>query len=69
MSTLLIEVTDEKAYQLLKQLEEMHIIRVLKQKGAENIKDLSDKYAGKLKLSDEEYADFQNYIAKGRDEW
>ena len=69
MDTLLIEITNQKAYQLLKQLEELHIIRVLKKKSSEKTVKLSEKYSGKLNLSDTEYANFQQHIKDSRAEW
>ena len=68
MDTLVIEVTNRKAYQLLKQLEELHIIRVLKN-GTEPKQKLSEKYRGKLHLSKEESLEFHKYIQESRDEW
>jgi hypothetical protein len=66
MDTLTIEVTDKRAYKLLKYLEDLHLIRVI----AETIKPrqrLSEKYAGKLP---EEVADnLQNHIIQSRKEW
>jgi len=32
-------------------------------------KNLSEKYAGSLKLTDEQYADFQSQVSQGRQEW
>ena len=68
MDTLLIEVTSQKAYQLLRQLEELHIIRVLK-KRSENKLKLSEKYSGALGLTDEEYTSFHQHIKQVRNEW
>lgn len=66
MNTLTIEVTDKRAYKLLKDLEDLHLIRVI----AEAIKPrqrLSEKYAGKLPS---EVADnLQNHIIQSRKEW
>jgi len=68
MDTLLIEVTNKKAYQLLKQLEELHIIRVLRKKVAGKLKP-SEKYSGTLALTDEEYSSFHEHIKQSRNEW
>lgn len=66
MNTLLIQVTNQNALGLLHELEELHLIRVLK----ENIhvkQKLSEKYAGKLpsEVADE----LQNYVTQSRDQW
>jgi hypothetical protein len=66
MDTLLIQVTNQKAFGLLHELEELHLIKVLK----ENIhtgKKLSEKYAGKLPgdIADE----LQTYVSQSRAEW
>ncbi|HRY33573.1 MAG TPA: hypothetical protein P5531_11445 [Bacteroidales bacterium] len=66
MDTLIIQLTNQKAYKLLKQLEDLHLIRVLK-KNIQSTQKLSEKYAGKLPsdIADE----LQQYVAKSRDEW
>lgn len=66
METVLVQITDTKAYKLLKDLEDLNILKVLK-KNIEHQEKLSEKYAGKLPpdLADE----LQNYITQGRNEW
>lgn len=66
MDTLIIQLTNQKAYKLLKQLEDLHLIRVLK-KNVQSKHRLSEKYAGKLPadIADE----LQHYVAQSRDEW
>lgn len=66
MDTLIIQLTNQKAYKLLKQLEDLHLIRVLK-KNIQPSQKLSEKYAGKLPadIADE----LQQYVAQSRDEW
>lgn len=66
MDTLIIQLTNQKAYKLLKQLEDLHLIRVLK-KNVQSKHRLSEKYAGKLPsdIADE----LQQYVAQSRDEW
>jgi hypothetical protein len=66
MQTLLIEVTNQKAYKLLKELEALHIIRVLK-KSAKPKQKLSEKYAGKLPADIAEK--LQREVAQSRNEW
>ncbi len=66
METVLIQITNSKAYQLLKDLEDLDIIKVLTQSSVSNQK-LSKKYAGRLpsNLAD----DLQEFVKKGRTEW
>lgn len=69
MQTVLIEITNSKALRLLCELEGLHLIRFLKNKEAANGQKLSDRFAGKLNLSDKEYEDFQQYLQDVRNEW
>lgn len=62
----LIEITNKKAYRLLKDLEDLNIIKVLEKNGEPQQK-LSEKYAGKLPSDVAE--DLQNYITKSHKEW
>ncbi len=66
METVLIQITNNKAYKLLEDLEDLHIIKVLK-KTIEPQQKLSEKYAGKLPsdIADE----LQNYVSQSRREW
>lgn len=66
METVLIQIKNNKAYRLLEDLEDLHIIKVLK-KSIQSQKKLSEKYAGKLPsdVADE----LQNYVTQGRNEW
>lgn len=66
METMLIELTNHKAANLLHELEELNIIRVL-QTNVPVKEKLSEKYAGKLPSIVAE--EMQNYVTKGRDEW
>jgi len=66
METILIQLNDKKALQLLLNLEEMNLIKVLR-KSITPQQKLSDKYAGKL--SKETGEQLQQYINKSRDEW
>ncbi|MFN4146198.1 MAG: hypothetical protein ACK4GN_10275 [Runella sp.] len=66
METVLIQIKNDKAYRLLEDLEDLHIIKVLK-KNIQPEQKLSEKYAGKLPV---EVADeLQNYVNQSRDEW
>jgi len=66
METVLIQINNSKAYRLLEDLEDLHIIKVLK-KSIQPQQKLSEKYAGKLptEMADE----LQNYVTQGRNEW
>lgn len=66
METVLIQINNAKAYKLLEDLEDLHIIKVLK-KSIEPQQKLSEKYAGKLPsdVADE----LQNYVTQSRNEW
>jgi len=66
MDTILIQLNHHKALQLILDLEDLDLIKVLKKSMAPNQK-LSDKYAGKL--SKESGEQLQQYINKTRNEW
>lgn len=66
MDTLIIQLTNQKALGLLHEMEELHLIKVLK----ENITDkpkLSDKYKGII--SKEEGQKLNEHIKQMRSEW
>ncbi len=66
METVLVQINNSKAYRLLKDLEDLHIIKVLK-KSIQPQQKLSEKYAGKLPadVADE----LQKYVTQSRNEW
>jgi len=66
MDTMLIQVTNLNALKLLHELEELHLIKVLKNNVLPQRK-LSQKYAGKLSgdIADK----LQKYVAESRKEW
>jgi hypothetical protein len=66
METVLIQINNNKAYKLLEDLEDLHIIKVLK-KSIDPQQKLSEKYAGTLpsEIADE----LQNYVNQSRKEW
>lgn len=66
METMLIQITNHKAYKLLEDLEDLNLIKVL-QKKEQTPEKLSEKYAGKLnpKVAEE----LQEYVSKSREEW
>jgi hypothetical protein len=67
METVLVQINNNKAYKLLEDLEDLHIITVLKKNISPAEKKLSEKYAGKLPS---DIADaLQDYVKKSRSEW
>ena len=66
MDTLIIQLTNQKAIGLLHEMEELHLIKVLKENIAEKPK-LSDKYKGII--SKEEGSKLDDHIKKMRSEW
>ena len=66
METVLVQINNNKAYKLLEDLEDMHIIKVLK-KSIQPQQKLSEKYAGKLPsdVADE----LHRYVTESREEW
>ncbi|GAB6012116.1 hypothetical protein [Viscerimonas tarda] len=63
METVIVQISDNKAYKLLEDLEELQILKVLK-KVVQPSQKLSEKYAGKLtsNVADE----LQNYVTQSR---
>ena len=63
METVLIQINNNKAYKLLENLEELHILKVIKKSKKQTL-SLSEKYAGKLtsKTADE----LQDYVNESR---
>lgn len=69
MDTMLIELTNKKAARLLRELEELHLIKVLKENkltGSSKNK-LSDKYKGII--SKKEGQELNQHIKQMRSEW
>jgi len=66
METVLIQINNHKAYRFLEDLEDLHILKVLK-KSIQSSPKLSEKYAGKLPsdVADE----LQNFVTQSRNEW
>ena len=67
MDTMLIQVTNQKAAELLHKLEELHLIKVLKENIAPAKTKLSDKYKGII--SKEQGQNLNEHIAQMRNEW
>lgn len=66
METILIQINNAKAYRLLEDLEDLHIIKVLK-KSVQSGQKLSEKYAGKLPTDIAN--ELQDYVTQSRSEW
>lgn len=66
-NTLLIHVINEKALGLLHQLEELHLIKILKEDKPVAKPKLSDKYWGII--SKEQGEDLNEHIKQIRSEW
>jgi len=66
METVLVQITNNKAYKLLEDLEDLDIIKVIN-KSINPQQKLSEKYAGKLPsdVADE----LQNQVSHSRKEW
>jgi hypothetical protein len=66
-NTMLIQLTNQKAVGLLHELEELHIIKVLKENLAPAKTKLSDKYKGII--SKEQGQSLNEHIKQMRSEW
>jgi peptidase E len=66
MDTVIVQLTTPKTMNLLHELEELHLLRVLKKNIATGAR-LSDKYAGKLAANIAD--DLQKHIQQSRNEW
>lgn len=66
-NTILIQVTNQKALRLLHELEELHLIKVLKENLAPVKTRLSDKYKGVF--SKEDAKSFDEHTQAMRKEW
>ncbi len=66
MDTMLIQLTHQKAAGLLHELEELQLIKVLKETTVSNPK-LSDKYRGSITKEDGEK--LNDHIRQMRSEW
>jgi hypothetical protein len=66
-NTMLIQVTNQKAVGLLHELEELHLIKVLKKNIAPVKTKLSDKYKGII--SKEQAKSLNEHIKQMRNEW
>jgi hypothetical protein len=66
-----VDVIDKGALRLLHDMEFLKLIRVKTPavKGKKKEEKLSEKFAGALHLSDEQYEEFQMTLTQGRNEW
>lgn len=64
---MLIQITNKKALGLLHELEELHLIKVLKENHAPVKVKLSDKYKGII--SKEQAQNLNEHIKQMRSEW
>jgi hypothetical protein len=72
METYLIELTNNNAYRLLRELEDLKIIKVLKKEKdiePKATKSRTARFRGALSLSDEQYQNFQQHAKDIRNEW
>ncbi|MDR3324652.1 MAG: hypothetical protein LBS82_01500 [Spirochaetaceae bacterium] len=68
-TTMTVEVIDAGVLRLLRDLEQLSLIRLSPFKKPQGAQKLSQRFAGALHMSDERYAAFQTSMQKGRDEW
>jgi hypothetical protein len=66
METVLLQIKNYKAYKLLEDLEDLHIIKVLN-KSIQTKEKLSEKYA--CKLPADITNELQDFIKQSRSEW
>jgi hypothetical protein len=66
-NTMLIQLTNQKAARLIRELEELHLIKVLKENIEPANTKLSDKYKGFI--SKEEGQHLNDHINQMRSEW
>jgi len=68
MDTVLLEITNEKAYKLIQDLEALDIVKIL-EKNTKPKESLSKRFAGSLNLTDQQYEEFQQHVIDSRNEW
>jgi len=67
MQTIIVEIDSQKALNLLQELEELHILRIIKDNVLENKTKPSDKYRGVFSKEDAE--SFMQHTQTMRKEW
>lgn len=66
-NTMIIQLTNQKAAGLIRELEELHLIKVIKENIAPAKTKLSEKYKGMI--SKEESRQLNDHINQMRNEW
>jgi FtsZ-binding cell division protein ZapB len=71
MTTMSIDILNNDALRLLQDMEYLRLIRMRAETDESKTKrqSLSERYAGALHLSDEQYEEFQAALKKSRSEW
>ena len=67
MQTVIVEIRNKKAFQLLQELEGLHVLKIIKENVLENKTKLSDKYKGVF--SKEDAKNFNKHTQTMRKEW
>lgn len=67
MDILLIELTSHKAEKLIRDLEDLKIIKILERDSPKE--KLSDKFRASLNLTEQEYNHLQQQLTDMRNEW
>ena len=68
MEAVFVQLTDDSAYKRLMELETLNLIKIVKNSEKFNVKP-SERFAGKLDMSEEEYQNFRLYLKDVRKEW
>ena len=66
METVVVQINNSKAYKILADLEDLHILKVIKKSNKKTL-SLSEKYAGKL--TSKTVDALQDYVKLSREEW
>lgn len=67
MQTILVEINNPNAFALLKDLEELKILKIIKENFSENKLKLSEKYKNVFSIEDAK--SFDNHTNTSRKEW
>lgn len=68
MKTVTIQIKDAKALKLLEDLEGLNLIQIVNHT-SDSSQKLSERFAGSLRLSDEQHQSFQRHLDEIRNEW
>lgn len=66
MDTIIVQLTSPKTMNLIMDLEDLNLLKVIKKSDSADI-NLSDKYAGKLSVDVAEK--LQKHVEQSREEW